>query len=68
MSEDNLKPCPFCGKTPELLSRRYDRTKYQIACVFDGCACMPDTWLYTTKEEAVRMWNARQEMLEDEKG
>ena len=53
-----LKPCPFCGKTPTI---EYGASikKYWISCTNDKCACAPCTYAHVNKGVVVRAWNSR---------
>lgn len=50
---EDLKPCPFCGATPNYASPIDG--EYYIVCL--GCGCKSDTCL--TSDEAARIWNQR---------
>lgn len=56
MSE--LKPCPFCGRTPRVT---YEPLPYghcwSVDCVNEGCTKKPGTWYYYVRSDAVRAWN-----------
>lgn len=49
-----LKPCPFCGKTPRLFE--LDR-EWFIAC--NGPYCIEQKHAYRSKQMAINMWNRR---------
>ena len=72
MSEIILKPCPFCGKIPEIqedyrwprhgkyAGKRVDA--YEIICVnFDCPIYKADNVYFLSKEEAIEAWNRRAE-------
>lgn len=56
MTNDELKPCPYCGNYPLL---RQDASEWRVECIGEGCECLPSTWFYDTKEEAIEAWNRR---------
>ena len=54
-----LKPCPFCGKTPQVLG---DHRGEDVSCENDDCLVNPGTGeFYKTCEEAAAVWNKRSE-------
>lgn len=55
-NDEVLKPCPYCGKVPELESRLKE-TEFAIGC--DTPYCMVTTTNWRTKEEAIELWNHR---------
>lgn len=56
---EQLKPCPFCGKKPEIIG--YDDEMYQVIC--RDCDGTQDTF-FDSPEEAAKAWNTRP--IEDE--
>ena len=58
---DKLKPCPFCGEIPTVGCDTFGHGCYHIQCANGECACMPVSWYYPTKEEAIEAWNIRWE-------
>lgn len=53
-----MKPCPFCGATPEPFVTRL--TKWiSIQCMNDDCGVRPYTRYRETMDEAVALWNKR---------
>ncbi len=55
-----LKPCPFCGGAASLVHTSDD--DWYVACdnsAIYECGCLPATWICSTKEEAVELWNRR---------
>ena len=50
-----LKPCPFCGRNPEL--RRDDDGFSYIVCANDGCYVRTDGHL--NDNAAIKAWNRR---------
>ncbi len=68
MPETKLKPCPFCGGEAMIIKRKSNaagsKFVYRVQCCADeedGCSCIPKTWNYYTKEEAIEAWNRRAE-------
>lgn len=53
---DKLKSCPNCGNYPIL---RQDASEWKVECIGEGCKCLPSTWYYDTKEQAIEAWNRR---------
>ena len=51
-----LKPCPFCGQYPLL---REEDGEWKIECIGKGCECLPSTWWYDAKKEAIEALNRR---------
>ena len=59
-----IKPCPFCGKTPEPVSRfigtRQEQHWVSHAEFPDGCVIMLTvTATYKTLRDAIEAWNTR---------
>jgi len=57
MKMDELKPCPFCGKTPELLED-WDGKPY-VACIEDDCNICVSTGNQSDASAAIAAWNER---------
>lgn len=59
--EENIKICPFCGKSAKLISIGGINFKpcFQVACNNESCFVMPRTDVFDTKEEAINKWNIR---------
>lgn len=53
MTEQKLKPCPFCGGEASIYVAYDDG--YCVCCDECGC-CLP---VYNTEEDAIREWNRR---------
>lgn len=57
-----LLPCPFCGRSPEVKSRKSDHTAtgefHTIACFCDGY-CTKAWQDGETAEQAAERWNTR---------
>lgn len=49
----NLKPCPFCGETPEIMLK--GNLCYSMVC--EGCGCQGPSG--GNKEKAMKAWNTR---------
>ena len=58
MTDIKLKPCPFCGREPEMveLPNNYSN-EYFVRCTTDDC--VEQVMLYLSKEEAAEKWNRR---------
>ena len=59
---NNLLPCPFCGKIPEIEELKYmdgRMDKYYVSCKNDKCACEPMTFAHKNKGVVTRAWNKR---------
>jgi len=58
VSEEELKPCPFCGGKAELfnyLSNHLSKERFWIACI----ACTADVPSTESKEDILKRWNTR---------
>ena len=61
MSEQELKPCPFCGQTPEhevLINQGYDDPQWWIECPNHNCPIAPGLG-DSCRETAKERWNTR---------
>lgn len=57
-----LKPCPWCGKTPKVLRVDFtDPIEYGVACLNMSCPIRPSAGCFDTEEEAAQAWNSMQE-------
>lgn len=55
---DSLKPCPFCGRQPQLVITGGGMTSIQ--CPSDGMDCItPRTGYYGRAPRAIEDWNKR---------
>ena len=54
MSNEKLKPCPFCGGKAKLLAD-HGNIKFWVCCK----KCIADTLIYDSKQEAIESWNRR---------
>lgn len=54
---NELKPCPFCNREPDLLNQHGEGWKVKCVCWF--CSCNPQTYFFKRGEEAVEAWNKR---------
>ena len=61
MSEIKLLRCPFCGGEAELLKGQCEIDNY-VMCL----ECRSKTKLYNTKASAIKAWNTRKPMQNDE--
>jgi len=62
MTDNELKPCPFCGGIAELRSFGVNTLKeYWVSCYEHTCKINPQTGCYKTAEEAIAAWNRRAE-------
>lgn len=53
---NNLAPCPFCGKEPEVRYRQETwSTGFLVVCLSCECSDSPAEW--ETPREAIRDWN-----------
>lgn len=60
MEELFLKKCPFCGGEATVAYLEKEDVWYvDCALEFHECPCIPSTWHYPTKEQAIRAWNTR---------
>lgn len=58
MQTDALKPCPFCGGEPSLLSDVTHSTAWEIECPGIACPVRPSVW-EEDKVSAIAAWNNR---------
>lgn len=56
IEKDTLKPCPFCGATPNLLIRN---RQYTIVCSNHRCIAHDIEPHYRIDSAAVTAWNSR---------
>jgi len=65
VNDDNLKPCPFCGKTPAVLeckTKGFDAIAYVVRCNSRHCLVSPQTCPFViggAREKAIDAWNTR---------
>ena len=74
MSDDELKPCPFCEKPPDfneirsiitshamisLYDGKYGTTKYEIKCTSYKCYVQPKVWDFESIKDCLFKWNRR---------
>ena len=75
MSNEELKPCPFCGQTPRIEESarfpRYGKNKgksikgYTVVCKNLDCILYDaDNWYRISKLKACAAWNRRVEIKE----
>lgn len=58
MSAETLLPCPFCGAPARGLTWQDDNS---VACSNQDCEVSPVTQNYSTREQAIAVWNTRSE-------
>lgn len=58
MSETTLKPCPFCGKQPDLVRDYGLDPKARVVCCND-CLVGPETKEHDSIEDVIFAWNHR---------
>ena len=61
MSDKELRPCPFCGQTPEhevLINQGYDDPQWWIECPNHNCPVAPGLG-DSCRETAKERWNTR---------
>jgi len=72
MKLDTLKPCPFCGREPQVrkskkkwigLNTPEFRQDYKVACVIPTCLMKPETKYEKHKEDAIKLWNTRPDSI-----
>ena len=61
MTETELRPCPFCGKTPAYGKWRIAMTECHIYTVHCEMCNFNIGW-FDDKEEALKKWNTRVEV------
>ena len=55
INDSKLKPCPFCGGTPELIERKIvKRSGFFVLCL--SCGNRTSVW---DKDHVIRCWNRR---------
>ena len=65
MAETELKPCPFCGKTPTYAKVLFGFEK-EIRLTVHCANCSLNIGFFDGKDEACKKWNTRAE--EERKG
>ncbi len=60
-AEQELKPCPFCGKQPELQSCTDESlfSHAQVMWWWVSCECEAETHHSEIKPDAITAWNTR---------
>ena len=61
-SDEELKPCPFCGADVQLrnvIPRMYRGDLYCINHPSKGCIMYGDSMYFNTEEDAIYFWNRR---------
>ena len=66
MTEQKLKPCPFCGNDNICICVAEihngvpcDDGKHYYQAMCCSCGCVVDNWDNRTKEDVVKAWNKR---------
>lgn len=66
MSDERLKPCPFCGmaaKTYQAEHKELGAVFWFVGCDESPSYCPGHLWkfspLYITEEQAIKIWNER---------
>lgn len=55
-----LKPCPFCGRMPNIIERKTStKSNFRIECKNMNCQIIVGTFAFLTVEEAIEAWNRR---------
>ena len=60
---DCLKPCPFCGNKPTMITRRGEdgwRDRFYVLCSYEDGGCGAEGGWYHTEAEAAEAWNRRE--------
>ena len=58
MKDAKLKPCPFCGKDPEIIKlENYGKDDWYVQC--NNRYCVEQKHLYSSKNAAIKSWNRR---------
>ena len=56
---NELKPCPFCGNVPDVVTSWIPRKVYSTMCVYPNCTTRPGTDYFSKRCLAVNAWNNR---------
>lgn len=64
---EKIEPCPFCGKTPNVVRRSpigfinkfLYTVDYIVVCNHTLCRIKPETPGYEDRETAIEVWNNR---------
>lgn len=59
MADEELKPCPFCGRQPVLEQDEFVKTYWKIYCSNVDCVAFYARGFFG-KQSAVKAWNRRQ--------
>lgn len=59
MTQNCIKPCPFCGEVPKLRYIGGDIKKWVIDCTNYKCKIQPSTDYHRLKYIIIREWNNR---------
>ena len=58
LTNDKIKPCPFCGSKAEIISFNYEYGTVTIGCTNEDCDITMGKGFFTD-EEAIEHWNRR---------
>lgn len=57
-----LKPCPFCGAKPKLVSYMVEKDRmYYVGCKNKECVNICETGVSLSKQKTIDKWNKRHE-------
>ncbi|MDO4574244.1 MAG: Lar family restriction alleviation protein [Planctomycetia bacterium] len=60
VNNQQLRPCPWCGKKPRIVHRTCDnRLQYIVDCKNSNCGVIARTTWCETPEQAIEIWNTR---------
>lgn len=70
MKLDILKPCPFCGREPQIRRGKKKNVglkelhqDYKVACVIPTCLMKPETMFEYLEDNAIKAWNTRPDSI-----
>ena len=61
ISDQDLKPCPFCGGKAQFVKLGEAENEYDICCATFDCYLESGADWRLTKEELFQMWDRRKE-------
>lgn len=65
-SEQEVKPCPFCGGSAVITDVRESHHSFKVGCYSDTC-WQPGTGYFDTEQEAIAAWNKRSPDIDRER-